>query len=346
MSIYTPMNTAIRALAETEEAQNSVGLVSMLDSLLPSFDMTAELQNPKTSFQAIRAFDRTNNFVCPELPTCAGLVDMSFYCANGIENDINIKTVDLCDKPYTFSFKEDTTMAQDVPVNGVFADQSGSVVSGIRKECMTINPQFRYTYYKTDARMCQNNAPCGSLVDDLVGDTTKKQVKKFRQVVLATANSIAVTVTGTGDMINKLVIGFNALADLPDNQGKEIIGYSNIAVIRRIKQLRDVNGRFIVDSTETCPVTGCVTICFSGMTLKSIESEFAPIIGTTTKTTDVLFVSVKNIFGVKSATKTAEVAWDKILTTMEDTIMSLQANNAKVPTILAGSTATKVTITL
>jgi hypothetical protein len=271
---------------------------------------------------------------------------MAFFCANGIENDINIKTVDLCDKPYTFSFREDTTMAQDVPANGGFVDQSSSVVSGARKECMTISPQFRYTYYKTDARMCKNEAPCGSLIDDLVGDTTKKQVKKFRQVVLAAANAVAVTITGTGDLINKLVMGHNGLADLPDNQGKDIIGYCNIAVVRRIKQLRDINGQFVVDSSETCPVTGCVTICFSGMTLKSVESEFAPIIGTTTKTTDVLFVSVKNIFAVKSATKTAEVTWDKILTNLEDTIMSLQANNAKIPTVLATSTATKVTITL
>jgi hypothetical protein len=342
----TSMNTAIRALATTDEGQNSVGLISMLNNVLPSFDFAAELQNPKTAFQAIRAFDKSNTYICPEQPTCAGLIDMAFYCANGIEADVNIKTIDLCDKPYTFSFREDTTMAQDLPTNGVFADQSGAVVAGARKECMTINPSYRYTYYKTDSRMCKNEAPCGSLIDDLVGDTTKKQVKKFRQVILAAVNAVASTVTATGDMLNRLTTGYNALADLPDNQGKEIIGYSNMAVVRRLNQLRDSNGRLMVDSYNTCPVTGCVEICFGGMKLKSVESEFAPITGTTTKTTDVLFVAVKNVQAVKSETKTAEVTWDKILVNMEDTIMSLQANNAKIPTILATSTAAKVTVIL
>jgi hypothetical protein len=342
----TSMNTAIRALATTEEAQNSAGLISMLDNVLPSFDFAAELQNPKTAFQAIRSFDKSNTYICPEVPTCAGLIDMAFYCVNGIENDVNIKAVDLCDKPYTFSFSEDTTMAQDLPVNGVFADQSGLVVAGARKECMTINPAFRYTYYKTDSRMCKNEAPCGSLIDDLVGNTAKKQVKKFRQVILAAVNAVAVTVVGAGDLLNRVQTGYNSLADMSDNQGKEIIGYCNMAVIRRLQQLRDGNGRPLVDSYNTCPVTGCVEICFGGVKLKSLESEFAPIIGTTTKATDVLFVAVKNVQAVKSETKTAEVTWDKILVNMDDTIMSLQANNAKIPTILAASTAAKVTITL
>lgn len=345
MSQNSTMSTAIRALSKTAEAENVSGIVNLLDSLLPNFNLANEILNPKTAFKTIRAFDKSNSFVCPEVPTCAGLIDMSFSCATGIENDVNVIEIEECDKPYTFSFKEDSTMAQDLPANGVFTDMSASVTATARKECMTISPIVRYTYYKTDGRMCIKSAPCGSLIDDLVGLTSKKQIKKFRQVILASANAVANTITTTtGDMLDKLQLAYNSLADLPSNQGKEVIGYVNAAVLRRLEQLRDNQARPLATDLYVCPVTGCRELCFGGMKLKSVESEFAPIIGTTTKTTDALFVVPKNIFAIKSETKIVELGWDKIMSSLENVVGSFQYNNAKIPSVFATSTAAKITL--
>jgi hypothetical protein len=350
--LTTDFNTTIRTLSTTDEAVQSKGLISFLDSVAPSMDITSELKNPKTAFKTLRAFDKANTYICPEQPTCAGLIDMSYYCANGIEADINIKNVEFCDRPYTFGLFQDDTIAQDLPANGVFADMSGALASAARKECMTIAPKFRYTFYETDGRMCANNAPCGSIIDNLVGSIATKQIRKFREVILATANAVAITKTPTGDILDMMQDVYNELSELPDNQGKEVIAYVNRAVISRLKQLRDNQARPLFESEDVCPITGCITICIGGMKIKSVDDLHAPItvtgggVNPVVKTTSVLFVVPKNIFAIKSETKIAELGWDQLLTNMNNKIMSIQANEAKIPTVWATSTAMKATITL
>jgi hypothetical protein len=194
--------------------------------------------------------------------------------------------------------------------------------------------------------MCLRDAACGSIIDDLVADSSRKQIKKFRQVVLATVDGVAATNTAAGTTLEKLQATYNQLADQADNYGKTITGYCHEAVLNRLMQLKDNNARPLFDLLGVCPVTGCREICYGGMKLKSVEPEFAPITGTTTKITSVIFVSTNNVFGLKSPTTTAEVTWDKVLNNTNNKIVSLQVNACKIPTILATSTAVKVSITL
>jgi len=346
--MYSKINDAIRMLANTPEAkeEGSTGLIRTLDVVLPNFDLVNELKNPKTAFKTLRTFDASNSFVCPEVPTCAGLIDTTFFCANGIEADINVLTVDDCSKPYNWGFSTTSVTAQPYnPANGL-VDSSEAFVQGSTKECVTLSAIPYTIMYKTDSRMCLSNSPCGSLIDDLVGVMGRGLLRSHRQLILASANAVATTTTFTGNLLNAIQTGHNALADLSANQGKDVVGYCNPAIIRRLQQLKDDNGRPLVTDINVCPVTGCLEMCYGGVKLKSVESEYAPIVGTTTKTTDILFVVPKNIYAIKSSTQIHELAWYQLLNNLENTIASIQYQAVKIPDIFASSTATKVTITL
>jgi hypothetical protein len=325
----------IRSVARQELVTNSND--NKVTNLVELFDLA--LQNDdavKTS--TIRAITQAD-LACPLTPTCAGLIDASFSCANGIENYIKVISSDCC--PVSVSIFNKTPMAVALPSNRVFGDQSNDLKGAV---CVTLNPQWIYSRYLIDNLICENACGGGKGVGGLLGLAqtyiTKAILNGVRKKIYDTAFSgaSAVIPTTTGDLADRLIELYSKVTDNAICDGKKVVVMANRSVINRLMLLRDANGNFIYNDRKECPITGCLSICFYGIQVVEMDKTIMPN-NTTTNTAEMVALCVDNIFVAKSTSSVYTKSWDTCLNDTFDVILAKACVDAVCPPAFAGSSA-------
>jgi hypothetical protein len=312
------------------------------ENLIELFDLA--LQNDEgiknSTLRAITSAD----LPCPQVPTCAGLIDASYTCGNGIENFVQVVSNDCC--PVSVSIFNKTPMAVQLPSTKTFGDQSNDLKGAV---CVTLNPQYIYSRYLIDNLICENTCGGGKGVGGLIGLAngylTKAILNATRKKIYDTAfgNAKAVDTT-TGDLADRLIEVYTAVTDNSITDGKKVVVMANRSVINRLMLIRDANGQFIYTDRKECPMTGCLTICFYGIQVVEMDKTIMPN-NTTLNTAEMVALCVDNIFVAKSDAKVVSKSWTATLNDTFDVIMAMSCVDAVIPPAFAGSSA-KTTVNL
>ena len=272
--------------------------------------------------------------------TCAGMIDEAFQCANGIETDVDLYNNGCC--PITVSVFKNDLDAVPVPASGIFADQSALFTAG---ECVTIQPKRMYSLFKLDARNCYNScASQADVIKMMTAALTRANLNAVRKDIFSAlvADAGTAITNPTGDLLTQIQAVFNKVNDKDLASGKSVMVYTNKQVMNRLMQLRDDNGQPLFKSEGLCPISNCETICYGGIRIKEIDSKILPVVA---GQTDIYAAIPSHIKGTYSPVKVYTKDWTTTLTDMDDVILAEVCVGAKVPTILAGSTA-KITVSI
>jgi hypothetical protein len=283
--------------------------------------------------KAIRAITQAD-LICPNEPTCGGIIDTTWQCATGIESLVDIISNDCC--PVKVGLYKGQDVAVDLPASGIFADTTPT----IQGECITLTPTYIYQSIEIDDRICNS---CGDLTQYLINRGSRAMLNGIRQKMMTAISANAATaITSTGDLLDQLWDVYNAVADNEINAGKRTVILANKSVLNRLMQLRDDDGRPLFKSEDRCPLTGCVRICYAGLEIFEMDQTILP---NSAGATTVYAVNVDNVRATVSNVRMETKDWTTTLTDMNNKVVMLACVSAVIPATFAGSVA-KTIVTL
>jgi hypothetical protein len=318
------------ALVENAQANNTANIGQLFDLYL---------QNDKAVVESTLRAITSADVVCPAVPTCGGIIDASYSCANGIETYVKIINKDCCPKQIAIINKN--PIAVPLPANRQFGDQSDDLKGGT---CVTINPQYVYSRYLIDNTICDNacgTGGVGGLISLATTYLNKAVLNATRKKIYDTAIAQAgLVTTTTGDLADRLIAVYSKVADSSVNDGKKIVVMANRSVINRLMLLRNSIGNFIYTDKKECPITGCLNICFYGIQVVEMDKTIMPntVVNATTTTAEMIALSIENVFVSKSETTVKSKSWEATLVDTFDVIMAISCVDAVIPPAFTGGT--------
>lgn len=306
------------------------------NGLIEFLDEASKKENYK--FDSIKAYGVADRICQPHIP-CVDMIDAVARCGKGIQNYIPKKFGTEC--PVKFAIANYTPIATANTTN-TFTDQSGTYP--LVKECLTLTPALQSITLDIEEDNC-NFENCGNIkeyITSKIGEAIYNGTENQLVALFNAKAGTAITNSG-GDIIDDLIKLNKEVKKVSTNKGKKIITFVNELVIDEILSSRDDNNNFIFDYKDTCPVTGCRTICVAGMTIVGLDDLSLSV--SSTGITNIFCVCVDNVMYGGSNAKILERRWDTMLVDMTDRIVAMNKVAMDIPATLPNSVK-KMVITL
>ncbi|MGL5964715.1 MAG: hypothetical protein ACRCZ2_10025, partial [Fusobacteriaceae bacterium] len=135
--------------------------------------------------------------------------------------------------------------------------------------------------------------------------------------------------------LDDLIKLYKEIKKVQTNKNKEIVIFCNQLVIDDLEWLRDDDNNLIFDIKESCPITGCQTVCRAKMKLQAVDDLTIPV--NALGQTDIYGACVDNIYFTSSKAEIKERKWDTMLNDMNDRIIALNYRTSGIPAIFPNS---------
>jgi hypothetical protein len=268
------------------------------------------------------------------------MVDAIVRCGKGIQSVV--KTVNNSKCAVRIPIYKANMIATS-NTTGTFVDQSSTNV--INKECVTLTPELQSLTFAIDSRIDDCVDDCSNLREYI---TTKGAEAIYNgneaelMTTITTASGTAIPL-GAGDLLGNLIKLWKTVKNVQTNKNKEIVMICNQAIIDELNWLRDDENRLMFNVAETCPITGCETVCRAKMKLVAVDDYTIPV--SNTGQTDVYCFCADNIMFTNSVVEIKERRWDETLNDLDDIVVYMNYRKSLIPAMFPNSVK-KMTFTI